>query len=335
MAKIQFETGQIVEFDGQPTQTDIDEVAKTFVKTPIKKSRLEKTSQIVPNLAFGVLKEAGSILAGASSVGERLLQAPLKTVGIKTFPQTGAEELGLQRKLEPVGTAQKIGAGITDIGSFFLPGGASTKLGKVAQLATKGRVLPKIAGLGTRALTEAGLVGGQTALQQGEVGKEARTGAIIGATIPVVGKALAGTTKLIGEGVTQLLGRTTGAGEFAIKEAINNPSVIKFAREAGAEGAEGLQKRAVEEAKNALDLIKQNRATTYKKQLEKIKLNKIQQDELVEGLRNNAKDLASPQKFDITLIAELEEFRKCSKKAGGGQVCKKYGQVSYFLLFVV
>ena len=108
----------------------------------VLKQALSDTEKNLQQTILGGLKGSGSTLAGASSVGERILQAPLKVLGMKTFEKTGAQELDLQRKLEPVGTAQKIGFGAEQIGEFLIPVGASIKVGKVlGQAVIGGRLL--------------------------------------------------------------------------------------------------------------------------------------------------------------------------------------------------
>lgn len=314
MAKIHFENGVTVNFEGVPTPQDIEEVANTIgINKPKGISGFDVAKQYpsafmgaVKDVGVGALKGVGSTLAGASELGEKYLLRPIdKAMGIKSPEQTGVESLGIRQAVQPVGTTQKIGFGAEQIGEFFIPGGAAGKIGKATETATKGgKLLKGAVRLGATAGTEASIFGGQTALQTGEVGSEAKTAGLMGAAFPIAGRVLKPTAKLLGEGVTQLLGKSTGAGEYALKEAMNNPSVIKFAREAGAEGAEGLQRKAAEEAKSALNLMSQNRSKAYVAQLEKIKLNKTQQDALVDELRTTAKNLASPEKFDIKIIAD-------------------------------
>jgi len=134
--------------------------------------------------SVGTVKGALSTLTGTSSLGERLLRGTLKTVlpkglegsfGVQgQMQQTSAQKLVPERLRTPYGTAEKIGFGAEQIAEFLLP---STKVAKLE----KGMPL-----LG-RALTEAGLFGGQTALQQGEVNKEVGTATVFGGAFPIAG----------------------------------------------------------------------------------------------------------------------------------------------------
>ena len=151
-----------------------------------KKSALQKVSEFIPNVVVGALKGVGSTLAGASALGEKILQAPLKAVGMKVPEKVAAEELGFQEYLQPKGVAQKIGFTGEQIGEFFIPGTAALKVGKVAEAAIKGGKVLKgttkaLAGAGA----EAFLSGGQTALQQGEINKEVALNTALGAAVPV------------------------------------------------------------------------------------------------------------------------------------------------------
>lgn len=207
MYKVKFDTGQTVSFDKEPTDSDIEEVVKSLGIKPKSASIPESSAQpkektglqkaagllptnLVPNLAAGAAKGLGSTLAGASALGEKILQAPLKALGMKTPESTGAEELGLKDKLKPEGTAQEIGFGLEQIAEFLVPGGASLKAGKAAELALGASKLAKAGKLGARVATEAALAGGQTALQQGQLDDKAKTNAIVAALFPVIGSGL-------------------------------------------------------------------------------------------------------------------------------------------------
>ena len=115
-------------YENETTQTQQTQPQKSFV---------QKASELVPNLAVGAAKALGSTAAGAASLGEKILRAPLKALGMNTPEQTGSEQLGLQEKLKPTNTAQKIGFGAEQIAEFFAPAGIIGKAGKVAEGASK------------------------------------------------------------------------------------------------------------------------------------------------------------------------------------------------------
>lgn len=191
MARIEFENGQTVEFEGEPTPQDVEEVAKSLgigqqPQTPPASTaqKVQKAADFVPNLAVGVVKGLGSTLAGASSLGERYLLRPIdKLMGIETEGPTQGQQIQ-EQLLQPKGTAQKIGFGAEQIAEFLIP---SSKIAK----AEKGLSLfPRMA-------TEAGIVGGQTAIQEGDVDNKTKTSALIGAMFPFAGAVLSKTKGLV------------------------------------------------------------------------------------------------------------------------------------------
>jgi hypothetical protein len=256
---------------------------------------------------LGVAKGAASTLAGAASVGEKILQAPLRAVGMRVPEKSAVQEMGLQEKLAPTTTGQKLGFGVEQAGEFLIPGGVSTKIGKATEAIAKGGKFVKgLTKLGARSAAEAGVVGGQSLIQSGGDTGEALTGAIIGGSIPVAGKVIKGLGKGIKTIGTASLGKTTGAGRVAIQEAYTNPNVIKFAREAGAEGAEGLQTKALDEAKKASKTLRERASLEYSGQLEKIKVGKQNLDEAALSLRNQADSLVSKDGFDIRPVQKVD-----------------------------
>lgn len=177
-------------------------------------------------VAIGAGKGAISTLTGASGLGERMLGSIGKTLlpksaeralGIENAPtlgiikkptepvKTSAEQIVPEELRTAQGTAEKIGFGAEQIVEFFIPGGAATKLGKVAKGAKLLEKAPKIlkegAELIARAGTEAGTMVGMSALQ----GKTEGLGTVAGisAAIPVVGKVAGKVTtpiaKYLGE----------------------------------------------------------------------------------------------------------------------------------------
>ena len=258
------------------------------------------------NFGTGIIKGVGHTLAGGASLGEKILQAPLKAVGIKTAPQTGSEQLGLQQKLAPTNTAQKIGFGAEQLGEFLIPGDTSIEVGKTLETGAKalgaGEKLAKVASVVGRSLAEGTLFGGQTALQTGGVGKEVKTQALVGAALPIAGALIKPAVSLIGKGISEALGKSTGSQAFSIEEAFKNPNVQKYLKEVGVDSGAGLQQKALEDARTSLQKMVNNRRNTYLADFEKtVKGNTGSFDDILSGLRDKVKDLAKPENFDIGL----------------------------------
>ena len=173
----------------------------------------KKETSKFADFAYGAGKGIISTFRGATALGERGLRS---TVG-RLFGDT-AEDIQAPTAVEkfipeglvtPETTAEKIGFGAEQIAEFLLPGAASTKLAKLipgaGKLASAGR-------LGTRALAEAGIVGGQRALQKGEIDDDVKTTALVASAFPFIGaglKKLQAGLKPIGEKIQQSVIRPT------------------------------------------------------------------------------------------------------------------------------
>ncbi len=324
----------------QPKRKSLDEIfssSSTPTNAPIQQSnsqqsKIEEVAGLVPNTAVGFAKGVGSTLAGASSLGEKILKAPLKLFGMNTQEGTGAEQLGLQDKLKPTNTAQKLGFLGEQIGEFFIPGGATTKLGKAAEAATKGgKLLKGAVNLGSRAIGEGGLALSQTAIQKGGVDSEAKTASALATAFPVGSKLAGSVINGIGKVGGKILGLSTGAGSQVIEEAFKNPSVIKFARQAGKD-MDGFQDEILQQTKTGLGKLKNIRATTYQKQLEQIKLNPQQLDNITGEVRDKAVSLLD--QFDINPIVDdvgkklnALDFSKSTLVEGSNIVEKAFNDV--------
>src|SRR3990167_10187608 len=95
MAKIKFENGITVNFEGDPTPEDVEEVATSLGLSGKKKTAFTK----VKEFGVGVLKGAGETIAGTpfSTVGITGLNKPIgKLPQVKEFlePKTPAEKAG-------------------------------------------------------------------------------------------------------------------------------------------------------------------------------------------------------------------------------------------------
>ncbi len=171
---------------------------------------IPKPIQSVSDVGIGAIKGVGSTLKGSSSLGERMLRGGLRTLlpkkaeealGIQKTAPTGAEKVIPDWLSKPEGTAEKIGFGAEQVGEFFIPGTSSLKAGKAVKAgiqASKFARFAKPSGLLTRAVLESGIVGGQRALQKGEIDNDVKTTALIAGAFPIVGAGIkVGTRKLV------------------------------------------------------------------------------------------------------------------------------------------
>ena len=191
----------------QPVQT-----APTALQEP-KRPLLERVEGAVGGFAEGALKGVASTFTGASALGEKMLQAPLRAFGVQTQKPLG-EQIRESGALTPEGTAQKVGFGAEQLAEMFVP------------VLPKTGTLAKIAG-------EAVEMGGKTALQRGKLDAEAAKSAAIGGGFAAGGKVLeklggkaAGSLKASAErGMTRALGPTTR--EMKAKAAKVVPGLIE------------------------------------------------------------------------------------------------------------
>lgn len=222
-----------------------------------------------------------------------------------------------------------IGTG-AEIGSYLAPVG-------VGAAAKSARVLPKVAsGVGAGTIA-GGLAGGGQALQSdqglGETAvatlKGAAGGALVGGLLPTAGAATGAAGRLVGRVGAEVLGKSTGAGEAAIREAFKNPNVIKFARQAGKEGPEGLMNQALEEARQGLNILKRSRGQAYVSQLEKIKLDKVERDTIITEARNAARQLVQENGIMFKEGRKLNNlnFDGSTIERGQGSVQKAFNDV--------
>lgn len=155
----------------------------------------------------GVAKGALSSVVGATDLiakGQRAFQRLLLPKSLeRKFGIDKPAESGELRKIipeeaiTPQTPAEKVGFYGEQIAEFLAPGNVAKKVSQVNKLRKIPGFLGKATRFATRSLAEAGLVGGQTAIQTGEVGDEAKTNAIIAAAFPILTRSafkLAGVT---------------------------------------------------------------------------------------------------------------------------------------------
>lgn len=229
MARIEFEDGTQVEFDGEPTQADIDYVAKELnigskpadVAAEKPKSFLqdfkEKTQSVLgfgADVQRGALKGFGSTLAGASALGEKGLAAATRGIGKLVGSETlaGAQPSGtgefLQQQLRPKTIGEKIGFGAEQVAEFLspVPGGAKAKLGsRIVGSALQG--------------------GGITAAQTGGDKESTITNTIISGALPIASALLKPLFSSAGLRIEKAIVKPSQAD---IKDGFNVKNIFKY-----------------------------------------------------------------------------------------------------------
>lgn len=164
-------------------------------------------------------------------------------------------------------------------------------------------------GVVPRAVEQAGISGGFTASQNLRNDKPLTQGLapslLLGAALPVAGLGASKLASGVGKLGTEILGKTTGSGSQAIKEAFSNPKVMEFARKAGKDGPEQVLDDALNSSKNGLQRLKQSRGAEYTKQLEAIKLDKKDLSEIGDSVRGKLKQLLTDRK--ISVVPQVDE----------------------------
>ena len=201
MAIIQFSNGQKVQFNGNPTPADIEEVAKNLniqTQQPVEEQPQESK---VGGFLKGVAKGVGSILKDIGDLGARGLRAIAPAQEIRKTQYTSPIS---QESVTPTTGAQKLGFGVEQIGELFIPAG---KIVKPLEAVAKGSKIVSAAPKALKSLTflaraAGGAVemGASRALQTGgniEETKNAALGGAIGEAI--VGPILNGVIKVSGK----------------------------------------------------------------------------------------------------------------------------------------
>lgn len=168
MAKIKFDNGVTVNFDGNPTPADVEEVAKKIGISKSQKAPVMGDSAI-GRFSTGIAKGAVQTIKNMSSIGEKILQAPYKLFGVKFDDKTGAEQgqQMLEQKagiapgqlLEPQNTTEDIGKKFEQVAELFIP---VLKGSKTIKGATKAKTAINIA---KNAATEAADMAIKTGIQ--------------------------------------------------------------------------------------------------------------------------------------------------------------------------
>lgn len=246
----------------------LQSIAKPFVRT----------LAAVPALAGGISNLAQGDVAGAREAltkQRNILGTPTTPIGIPEDPAKQAFQPGAANAAKDV---LRFGADIGGTGA------------QIASYAAPASILTKGAGLGARVLgsAAAGSLGGALGSAGEAIADEKKPGQILGSTlsgaigggligglIPPAGALASKVLKPIGNTIgrvgSEILGKTTGAGEAAINQVFSDPAVIKYTRRASGEGAEGLMKSALEDTRRGFDLMTSSNSKAYREAMERIK----------------------------------------------------------------
>jgi len=183
-------------------------------------SALEKTGKTIGNLGIGVAKSFIKVPQKAAEFGADLgLRAAAAIRPDVDYEQLRSAQKGsvidqateTPEWMKAHGTAQEIGENIGDIAQFLIPVGGEGKLAKMAGEAGDmiGRTVKtigageKTAGIATKAgkmavesLGEGAKMAAQTGMQSGNT-DEAKQSFVLGSTVPTVGTAVKGASKLL------------------------------------------------------------------------------------------------------------------------------------------
>ncbi|MCK9370369.1 hypothetical protein M0R04_10715 [Candidatus Dojkabacteria bacterium] len=239
--------------------------------TPTTPTKLPQTKigEVAEGAGRGIIKT----LSGISSLGERGLKAVTGGIGAlftdKTFQDvkqdikapTSAErlipeELRTNKGLTGLG---KVGMGAEQVAEYFIPGTSALKLSKAIKGVSTGA---KLARFGVRSLAEAGITGGQAALQEGKVDEKVGSISLFGGVAPLIGKTIGLTSKGIpklmrfispvdDEAFNVLKNRFTGVNK-AVKEGPTAQKTLDYTRQK----AMGLKEKLSKEWKQGVGAIK-------------------------------------------------------------------------------
>lgn len=305
MAIIRFENGTEVNFDGSPTQQDVEEVAQKLNLGAASTTPQQKEGNFlsyIGNFGVGAGKGALSTLQGASTLGQKILGKGAALLVSQSREITKIPE----RFTTPEGTAQKLGFGAEQIGEFAVP---FTKIGKVEKglgLAEKG-----LKALTGRATLEAGVGGGITALQTGGDIKSTQDSAIISAAFPFLGKSAQIAKGFLPEG------KAIGARVInsLIKPLSKEFSYGKNPGRAVAE--EGITGRTLDELTNNITTRKNEIGSKIGDIIKSIK-GKIDLSNLVLPINEALTTAKKTPSTNAALISRLEGAKSDLLLAGGG-----------------
>lgn len=146
---------------------------------------------------IGAVKGLGSTLFGTAKLFQKtgIPDAGQKLIGAPPIAPLGDKP----DFLKPEGSLQKSGFMAEQMGEFLLP---SSKIAKAEQVVGNAlaKFSPKVLPLLSRSAIEAGVVGSQTAMQQGAFNDQAKVNALVSAAFPIIGAGLSALKSGLGKG---------------------------------------------------------------------------------------------------------------------------------------
>jgi len=257
------------------------------------------------------LAEKGARIGGRLVLPKRL-ERELGIAKSQDFPTLG-RQVRESEAFQTSGFAEKAGSFTEQIGEFFLPAGAASKLGK-----GKGAL-----NLGKRMLSQGAAFGGVTALQEGEINKEVGQSAVIGAAFPAAGAGFKGVKKLlrVRSASPKVIAKARGKAEKLATEILQpSKADIKVAKLRGASTSNSVKEyvKSVEVAKNFDDSIvklKSKLASDFAKRNEILKKGNFQLKEsrILKELSNHIKTSEQSGLVSKSKLQGMREVLKSEK----------------------
>jgi hypothetical protein len=172
----------------------------------------------ITDFGIGALKGVGERVYTANKLMEQGLQKA--TGGLKKT--TGIEQFIDKRQFEASNTAQRAGKVTEEIAEFILPGTTALKIGKAAQLATKGgKIAQTAAKFGAIGATEGVLGTGTAGLQSGKIGQNEL---LIGGISVFAPAIMAGVSKAVPKSLSSKIIEKINKSIKPSTKSISNPS---------------------------------------------------------------------------------------------------------------
>ena len=331
MAKITFENGQVVEFEGQPTPAEIKKVIKRLGvknKQPIEPTRkpsfLNQADDSIlktPESFFkGFGKDVVSTALGAGTLlnklGKGIMALPALTPGGETFTESFDRQRGFEilepgsetserakRALEAKGTAENVGKFTSSAGQFFIPGTQVIKTAKeVGKIAGAGKTLSKTRNLAGRALTEGVGFGAVEAVRKGGIDEEVvSTGILAGATTPALKVLNKIPFKKGLEKISDIL-TTTKRRKF-FQDTIKNPIFFNQAKK-----GEVNVSTVAKDIEDAIHTLNKNIGEVYNKAQNEIISKTISTNNLVSDINNSIRNIVGLEKGQKIDFKTLDQF---------------------------
>lgn len=265
---------QITTSTGIPTQ---DPTHSSFMDK--LHSVLNTSASTIKNVDIGVVKGGAGTIKKIGDLGEKALAESagraanlLTGKGVVPTQTNETTDIGqtVNKKIQAVGMAQKIGKTIEQAGEFLIPGGAEADVVKTADKAIEGlnvgsKIAEGLLKVGTRAATSATTNAGIVAAQ-GRSGKDIKTAGAVGAIAGAVSKPIQDILSKLPESAwSNILKRTSSAVS-------KNPDLPSQAAETGMVGT---KQSIANQSQQAIQHIEMSLNDVLKNSPEKIDGGKI------------------------------------------------------------